>query len=588
MASKIGKPNANLSDLLSWVDNGELQLPDFQRSWVWDDNRIKELLASVSLGHPIGALLFLEYGGSDMRFQYRPLEGAPKGGAPDFLVLDGQQRLTSLYGALRCKQPVPTRVRSTAAERYYYIDIRKTLDSSDRSDAIVSIPANRMVREDFDRSVRLDISTRELEFEHLLFPLNITFDANDSIDWIASCMFFYSGDRQILQMLKTFNISVLNKIQNYALSVIDLPNDTPKDAVCKIFENINTGGVALNAFELVTAGYAADDFNLREEWDHVQTTLAAEPSLRGVSSMDYLTAITLAARYSSKQPVSCRRRDILNLPLDSYITHAHSIEQGFVQAGTFLREQCIYDVKYIPYTTQLTPLAVFYALLGKRLNNHTAQEKLKRWYWCGVLGEVYGSSVETRLAKDVVEFMAWIDGGEEPDTVKHAYFNPARLDALRSKNQAAYSGIMALLMQAGAIDFITGRRMDFTSFVEDGIDIHHIFPLKYAHDVRGFKYEVIDSIINKTPMSRGTNRAVGGVAPSEYLGRIQGKGHVTGDNLERFIESHLVDASDLQSDRFEAYYEKRKKALLSLIGRAMGKPVTQSEPPLEPPLPAVS
>src|SRR5215469_9634538 len=89
-----------LQDLLAWADGGKLQLPDFQRGWVWDDDRIRSLLASVSVSFPIGAIMLLQTGGENVRFKPRPLAGTQdrlRDIAPETLILDGQQRLTSLY-----------------------------------------------------------------------------------------------------------------------------------------------------------------------------------------------------------------------------------------------------------------------------------------------------------------------------------------------------------------------------------------------------------------------------------------------------------------------------------------------------------
>ena len=88
-----------LQELLARADSGKLQLPDFQRGWVWDDDRIKSLLASVSVSFPIGAVMLLETGGEHIRFKPRPLAGTHerlRTVPPETLILDGQQRLTSL------------------------------------------------------------------------------------------------------------------------------------------------------------------------------------------------------------------------------------------------------------------------------------------------------------------------------------------------------------------------------------------------------------------------------------------------------------------------------------------------------------
>src|SRR5712671_4103801 len=107
MAGSTFKTNPyDLHELLQHCDRGMLQLPDFQRSWVWDEDRIKSLIASVSRAFPIGALMTLETGG-EVDFKPRTIEGAPASAhdaKPQSLLLDGQQRMTSLYQvALRGK-----------------------------------------------------------------------------------------------------------------------------------------------------------------------------------------------------------------------------------------------------------------------------------------------------------------------------------------------------------------------------------------------------------------------------------------------------------------------------------------------------
>ena len=90
-----------LSDLMKDIECGNAQLPDFQRGWVWDDNRIKALIASITNNFPVGAAMFLEYGNANIRFKYRVVEGAPaQNVTPSELILDGQQRLTSIYSSL--------------------------------------------------------------------------------------------------------------------------------------------------------------------------------------------------------------------------------------------------------------------------------------------------------------------------------------------------------------------------------------------------------------------------------------------------------------------------------------------------------
>lgn len=99
--------DTNLSQLLAEVKSGSMQLPEFQRDWTWDDNRIRGIIASLSQGYPMGAIMRLQYGNPDIQFKYRTITGV-KGVSvkPEHLILDGQQRLTSIYQATSSKEPV--------------------------------------------------------------------------------------------------------------------------------------------------------------------------------------------------------------------------------------------------------------------------------------------------------------------------------------------------------------------------------------------------------------------------------------------------------------------------------------------------
>lgn len=169
-----------ITDLLQAVDSGAAQLPDFQRSWVWDDGRIKSLILSVIRKFPVGAAMFLDYGNVNVRFKYRIVEGVPSNRAnvtPSELILDGQQRLTSLYSALYSDAPVRTRTdKGKDISRYYYISIEKALDlNADDEEIIISVPEDRILKSNFGR-IELDLSRPEKEYEHKMFPLNRILD----------------------------------------------------------------------------------------------------------------------------------------------------------------------------------------------------------------------------------------------------------------------------------------------------------------------------------------------------------------------------------------------------------------------------
>lgn len=197
------------------------------------------------------------------------------------------------------------------------------------------------------------------------------------------------------------------------------------------------------------------------------------------------------------------------------------------------------------------------------------RHKVAQWFWCGVFGELYGSTVETRFARDLVEVPAWIKGGDLPRTMNDAFFHAERFRTLRSRLSAAYKGFNALLMRAGARDFQSGQRFDDSVFSADQIDIHHIFPKAWC--IRHGKVPAdYDSIVNKTPISLRTNRSIGGSAPSVYLARLRDQGSITDDALDEHLRTHMIDPALLRADDFEQFTEARRAALLDLVADVIG------------------
>ena len=246
--------------------------------------------------------------------------------------------------------------------------------------------------------------------------------------------------------------------------------------------------------------------------------------------------------------------------------------KGFEQAARFLHSQYLYDERFLPYGSQLIPLAVILTVLGRDWEPHHARRKLARWYWCGILGELYGGSIETRFARDVPEVLRWIqEDGAEPMTVYDAEFTPTRLLTLRTRNSAAYKGIYALLLREGASDWMTGEGASIQNYFDENIDIHHIFPQKWCRD-NAVEPARCDSIINKTPLSARTNRSIGGDPPSKYLGRIISSG-VPHEFLKDYLKPHVINPTHLWSDDFDKFFNARQTALLNAIREAMGKQI---------------
>jgi hypothetical protein len=604
----------DLQRLLDECHRGIIQLPDFQRSWVWDEDRIKSLIASVSRAFPVGALMSLDTGGP-VNFKPRPVEGAPleaRQAIPQSLLLDGQQRMTSLYQVtLRGKVVETVTPKKKRVKRWFYIDIRKAIDPfTDREDAVVGMPEDRVERTDFGREIALDLSTPEKEYAALMYPVSQVFDWDK---WQDGFDDHWAGDehKATREEFRIFKRQVLENFKYYRVPVIALDRSTSKEAVCVVFEKVNTGGKALDAFELVTAMYAASGYELRKDWygDESQKgrhrrladTLRPADSdagiLASVGNTDFLQAVSLfytrdkrrAAEQTGKEgkelpAVSGNRQALLDLPLEAYKRYETQVEQGFVRAAKFLHMLHIYRIFDLPYQSQIVPLAAILADIGEAWEHEANRARLVQWYWNGVFGELYGSAVETRIARDFMEVPVWLKGGEAPSTVSETIFRADRLKTMRMRLSAAYKGVNALLMKEGAQDFRSGQRFDHTVFFGENVDIHHIFPQDWCKG-RGIKAAVFDSIINKTPLSYRTNRIIGGVAPSEYLGKLE-KGNnanppISGEKLDSYLASHLIDPVLLRADAFEPFMNDRQKRLLDLIERAMGKAAYTGDVPEE-------
>ena len=591
-----------LEHLLEKLDHGEIQLPDFQRGWVWDEDRIISLIASVARSFPIGALMTLRTGG-EVKFMSRPIEGAEVDNMStitDELILDGQQRMTSLYQVTKRGKVVETVTsKQKKVSRWFYFDIRESLENIlTLEDAIISVPENGIEYKNFGRTVSLDVSCEKNEYKNLMFPIKNVFDWDhwqDGFDLYWSTKGDKGKDNK--DMFRDFKKKILANFRDCQVPVILLDRSISKEAICTVFEKVNTGGKALDAFELVTAMYAKSGFELRKAWfgdtergkDGIQQNLRKKLSyntnndgvLEGVSNTDFLQAISLfytrerKAKTNTNKPhehdvvlVSGRRQALLDIPLDAYKNYAKKVEKGFLSAAEFLHKLHIYRISDIPYQSQVIALAAILADLGEKKDKTAAQKKLIRWYWNGVFGELYGSSSETRIAKDFVEVLEWIDGGSEPSTIRDANFLPNRLDSMRTRLSAAYKGVNALLMAIGAKDFLSNQKFKHSVLFDERVDIHHIFPKAWC-EKKGINRLTYNSVINKTPLSSRTNKIIGSAAPSKYIMKIE-KESTAGD-VDKILTSHAIDPKLVRNDNFDEFFGDRKQKILKLIENAMGK-----------------
>jgi len=582
----------SLYDILKDIHKGKIQLPDFQRGWVWDDDRIKGIIASVAKSFPIGAVMLLETGNETIRFKTKPIEGAPDadGKVPEMLILDGQQRLTSLYQAIITNRVVTTQnAKKYQIKRWYYIDMVKAMDSgTDLEEAIFSINENKIITENIGRDIVLDLSKEEYEFKNLMYPVCMV-DQYD--EWRTKFSEYWDYDKDKIKFWNEFEKRIIKGFTGYMLPVIVMKKINPKEAVCQVFEKVNTGGVSLSVFELLTASFASDDFDLKSDWLKIESDFKPFKILDKTSNIDIIQAITIYATYQKRKAeelsgvnenlpaVSAKRREMLNLSLADYKKYRDQIVSGFIKASKILIENHIFNSRDIPYSTQLVPMASILAKLGTEIDNIGNKNKLMRWFWCGVFGELYGSANETRYALDMVQVVDWIeDNGQEPKTIYDANFSPSRLHTLRTRNSAAYKGVYALMMDENTRDWLSATKIDFSTYFSESIDIHHIFPVAWcSKKENNIHRDDFDCIINKTPLSGRTNRIVSGDAPSKYLERLKKNAGASDEEFEQILRSHVVNPAFMYSDDFNGFLNDRKERILEKIENAMGKKIARDQ-----------
>lgn len=578
-------PMYELGQYLSWTRSGDIQLPDFQRGYKWEDERIRQLLVTVLRGHPLGAVMLLKTGNAQVRFKPRAIEGVELSADREakFLLLDGQQRLTSLTQALSGSGAVATKdSRGKLLDRRYLVHMETALNDPNRVDeAVISIPSDGIIRTNFGKEVVRDLSDHNRQREHGFFPLHLLY--GDFMSWIL--------DLENRALGKEFHERFIKPAATYDIPAIVLDEDTDKAAVATVFEKVNIGGLPLNVFELLTAVFAGDasyyektgeDFRLNDDWKETQHRWAAHPVLSAVESTDFLQALTMLATRkrnladaSGRPPaISAKREDVLKLTLSDYLEWREPLREAFIWASTFLADRHIFAKRDVPYPKQLVPLAAIRVALGKNADLISVRERLIRWYWCGVLGELYGSAIESRFARDIEMVPPWAidDSHPVPRTVQDSSFSESRLHSLRTRNAAAYKGIAALILARGARDWMEDKALDKVQYTDSAVDIHHVFPQKWCFD-NGIDDEHRESIVNKTTISARTNRVIGGAAPSYYLSVIESRAKINPTRLDELLDMHLIPVEQLRSDDFASYFAGRRERICQLVEDATGKAV---------------
>ena len=398
-----------LKDLLAEIHNRSTALPDFQRDFVWEPGATQELIVSIASNYPAGSILRVR--DAKRVFAAREFEGAPRlnGAKHTFLVLDGQQRLTSLYQAFY-----------GVGEHRYFLDLGQLVAGVDFEEAIFHVRATTKwakAREDFS-----------IQADELLLPLSVLKGGAGGFGQWGRKVARQLADKERIKLedaLDGIEEKWIHVIDDYHFPVVTLSDRTEPDALCTIFETLNRTGVKLSVFELLTARFWPQSINLRAMWEQA----LADHSVIGDFEVDpyyVLQGISLASRRAP----SCKRSDVLNLAPTDINEWWDKVVLGLTTGLEILRDDCkVMLPKWVPYQTMLPPLAAVLARAGspKTAEAGAQREKLKRWFWCAVFGQVYESAPNSKSAKDVIEILTWLAGGAVPESVETFRFDPRAL-----------------------------------------------------------------------------------------------------------------------------------------------------------------
>jgi hypothetical protein len=551
----------SLRFLLQMIHNREMALPDFQRDFVWDPYATEELLESIISNYPAGSLLRIK-SGHHLVFQPRAVEGAPalaRDARPSYLILDGQQRLTSLYQALY-----------GVGEHRYYIDLGSLEKKKDLEDCVFYLRAEE---------AQARLGKLEQQADSLTFPLGQLFRDDGFAGWTTRALKHRCKDVadmiDLQARLSRLYEEWIKPIEEYEFPMVTLNENTSGAAVCTIFETLNRTGVKLGVFDLLTARFWSEDLNLRKLWDEARS----EFPLIGEYEIDpyYVLQIVgllepgLDADGRPKAP-SVKRGAILDMNAEQARRGWRQSVEGLGEVLSILRDDCgVLAPWLLPYTTILIPMAAVWATSNdvKGADAGTNRLKLLQWFWCSVFGQRYENSPNSQAEKDFGELRRWMTGGAPPESVASFTMEGVALRTIRPKQRAVYRGVMALILQQGALDFHKRGRITAQLLADkrNPVDDHHIFARAYL-DEKGWPDKLRDCILNRTYIDRETNRRLSRRPPSDYFAEIRGK-HGAAATAE-LLASHFLPAdsgSPLLADDFTKFLDVREAALLEAIRR---------------------
>lgn len=549
---RVEDPVPQMEDLLRVVEDsfdGKIVIPDFQRSFVWRKDKVEELLISILQGFFIGTFLVLVTDPRKPMFDYKMVEGIkelegfgnPKNHMLVRLVLDGQQRISSLFYALYA--PDLRLKKSKHPHRFFWL-LEETI-KGELQEAVIGVSTR-------DKKRMAEIES--LIQENKAIPFANLRDRNFFYDWIHGSQKTWRGkDRDLIKQVYT-------TFERFRVPIVRLSESLKNEKVVSIFERINRMGLNLSLFDLAAARLynKKPKIDLRKDWEKFEKAHKTDAATV-VKPESILRMVTL---FQGKEPRKGTMLDILG-KLDSATFKEHWQQATRYIVKAYRRVLNTYGAikpRRIPYPPMLVPLAVLLKELDSMRAGASAYKKLNRWYWSSVFDNRYDSAVDSTTYQDVKDITKWLQKDLEPKWIKKVALIQEELDT-RDTRSAIFRGLMCLISNKGAKDFLTGQPANLND-----CDVDHIFPQAPNRRIQG-----IHSVLNRTLLSVETNRVIKRhKKPSKFLEEFK-KGHGNDEKeLLKTLNTHFISRKaydELKRGNFKGFIEERRKKLLKEIHR---------------------
>jgi len=584
------KPDhVSLNTLIGRLKEGRYVIPDFQREFEWLPWDIRELMRSIFLDYYIGNLLLWK--GKRENFDSlscEPIYGFGSGGAQEYIVLDGQQRLTAMYYAFFA----PDVSAPNRSNRFiYYIDVAKFMAEVYDEAFNYDWARNRVAKV---------LNDRTYQYQHHIFPLTVVGAGGwDLYEWIQGYQEYWQakktdadaeGDTTAAEAAERhshnvveFGEHVKGITEQYQISYIELDRDLEVAKVCDIFTQINSRGVRLDIFDLINALLKPKGLQLKHMWreaapklEFVETEKMNVYILQVMSilrqaycSPKYLYYLMPGQERSVRAPDGKRSKEILVSSVEDFKERWAAAVAAIESAIRLLRHPQEYGAVSSQYLPYVSILPAFSALLAAREDLEPeskldARLKIRHWYWASVFTNRYSGSVESTSARDFLDITAWIENDAAEPLVVQEFKSQFRNIELRKelrRGSSVYNGVFNLLVLRGAQDWMTGDVPQ-----HGDLDDHHIVPASWGFEHLGG--QSIHTILNRTPLTADTNRnVIRDRLPNEYLPElIERNGEGT---VRSILESHFVSPTaqeillrePFSPYDFEAFIAERQRTI---------------------------